>query len=184
MQDRFRSMLVSSWAMLGVVLLLVESVVRLARVALAGISEGLRPHEWGALVACSLVMGYVEGYRAFARSFGPRVVERAFELGRRGSTLHALLAPAYAMSLIGDTRRRIVQSWLLALGIVALIVLVRRLPPTWRAIADASVALSLSWGIVVICSLWATRLRRELSASAPPVSTRSPSRPPPSPARS
>ena len=169
-----RELMVSSWAVLGVVLLLAEAIVRLSRMALVVISQGLAAHEWVALVVGVVVMGYVEGYRAFSRSFGPRVVARAFELGRaRPSILSVLFAPAHAMSLVGDTRKRCAKNWALVAMIVAFVLLVRVLPPTWRAIVDASVALSLSWGTAVICRLWGARLRSELAerdggASSPP----------------
>ncbi|MBX3232608.1 MAG: hypothetical protein KIT84_16655 [Labilithrix sp.] len=155
-----REIAVASWGVLGVLLVLGESVARLTRVAVARIAEGLAPHEWAALAAAMVVMGYVEGYRTFARSFGPSVVARAFALGRAPAPLHVLCAPLYAMSLVGDTRARVARSWAVVAGVVAAVLVVRRLPPTWRSIVDASVALSLTWGIVVIVVLWARRLFR------------------------
>lgn len=171
-----RRVALAFWAVLGVVLMLVESVVRLSRFALARIGEGLELHEWAALVGSTLFMGYVEGYRAFSRSFGPRVVARSFELARAPTLLRVVFAPLYAMSLLGDTRKQMVRTWGLVAGIVAIVLVVRRLPPTWRCIVDASVAFSLSWGIVVIGSLWRTRLRTEL-AGAPLPSGQRPSTP-------
>lgn len=161
-----RSLAIASWAAFGVVLLLGESVVRLSLVAVAGIRNGLSISEWAVLVVASLFVGYVEGYRAFSRSFGPRVVERSFELARSATMLEVLFGPLYAMSLIGDTRKQMVRSWALVVAIVAMVVVVRRLPPTWRCIADASVALSLTWGIVVIASLWGARARSEIARAA------------------
>lgn len=166
MRVGLRAIAAPSWAVLGVVLLLVESVVRLGSVAIAGIVGGLRPHEWAALAAGIAVMGYVEGYRTFSRSFGPRVVERSFELAGARPALYVALGPLYAMSLVGDTRRRMAKSWALVAAIVALVVAVRSLPPTWRGIVDASVALSLSWGVVALCAQWLSRLRRELDRRA------------------
>jgi hypothetical protein len=153
---------IASWAVAGVVILLADAVVRVSTVAIHGIRAGLSPLEWGALAVVSLVLGYVEGYRALSRSFGPRVVARAFELVPTSPVVHVLLAPLYAMSLIGDTRRRMIESWGVVAMIVAMVVLVQRLPPTWRCITDAGVALSLAWGLVAIASRWAMRLRREM----------------------
>ena len=178
MKAKRRRMALASWAVLGVVLMLAESVVRLSRFALARIGEGLEPYEWAALAGTTLIMGYVEGYRAFSRSFGPRVVARSFELARAPALLHVVFAPLYAMSLLGDTRKRMVRSWALVAGIVAIVLVVRRLPPTWRCIVDASVAFSLAWGIVVICSLWVSRLRSELAGDLVPGEQRSSSPPP------
>ena len=39
---------------------------------------------------------------------------------------------------------------LLVAGIVAVILLVRALPPVWRALIDAGVALALAWGTAVM----------------------------------
>ena len=94
MKVKRRRVALASWAVLGVVLMLAESVVRLSRFALARIAEGLEPSEWAALVGTTLFMGYVEGYRAFSRSFGPRVVARSFELARAPALLHVVFAPS------------------------------------------------------------------------------------------
>lgn len=172
MNTEARALAIASWAVLGVLLLLGESVVRLSRVAVAGIRAGLSASEWTALIVTAVLVGYVEGYRAFSRSFGPRVVARSFELARAPTAICVIFGPLYAMSLVGDTRGRMVRSWALVAAILAMIVAVRRLPRTWRAIADASVALSLTWGLVVIGSLWAARLRAEL-ARTPALGARS-----------
>jgi len=50
------------------------------------------------------------------------------------------------MGLLDATRRRLVASWLLVIGIVALILVVQRLPEPWRAVVDAGVVLGLSFG--------------------------------------
>lgn len=157
-----RAVAVASWAVLGVVLLLGESVIRLSMRAVAGLGRHTSAMEWCALGAAMIVVGYVEGYRTFACSFGPRVVLRAFDLTRRPAPLWVAFAPLFAMSLLGDTRRRLITSWCATLAICGAILVVRSLPPTWRAIADASVAISLACGVVVICRLFVVRLRREL----------------------
>lgn len=163
MSNKLRTLGVSSWAVLGIVLLLLESVVRLGRISVARLSEGLGAHEWCAFVVCAAAMVYVEGHRTFSRSFGPNVVARAFQLTHSAYWPHVALAPLYAMSLVGDTPRRLVRSWLLAGALVLVVVLVRRLPETIRCIVDASVALALTWGTVALCILFVSRARRELT---------------------
>lgn len=160
-----RGVAIASWAVLGVAALLLEGVVRLCRMAAPLLREELSIGEWAALVLLASALGYVEGYRGFVRSFSPRVVARAFELAvaPRPSAVHVVLAPLYAMSLVGDTRSRVVRSWCLVGFIVAMMVGVRSLSPVSRAIVDASVALSLTAGLAVLCALWARRVRRQLA---------------------
>lgn len=93
---------------------------------------------------------YVEGYRAFQKRFSPRVVARALYLAEHPRPLHVALAPIYVMALMHTTRRRLIGSWILVAGIVAVILLVRALPPVWRALIDAGVATALAWGTIVM----------------------------------
>ncbi len=157
---------VATWAVLGVALLLAESGVRLARFAVPRLLDGLTLAEWSALAVTAIAIGYVEGYRGFSRSFAPRVVARAFDLAHAPTPPHVALAPLYAMSLVGDTRARLVRAWTLLAAIVLMIVGVRQLPHTWRCIVDLSVALSMTWGVLVLGKLWIVRLRRELARTA------------------
>ena len=58
-------------------------------------------------------------------------------------------------------------SWSMVLGIVTLVVLVRRLPQPWRGIIDGGVVVGLSWGIVAILILFGQGLTgRPVRASA------------------
>jgi hypothetical protein len=166
MQVEARRLMIASWAVLGVAAILAKGSVRLAHVAVPRLREGLTAGEWLSLAFVALLLGYVEGYRGFTRSFSPRVVQRAFDLARTASPLEVALAPLYAMSLIGDTRDRLVRAWALVAMIVVMVVAVRMLPHTWRCIVDASVAVSLAWGLVGLCGLWIHRMRRELRARA------------------
>lgn len=161
-----RRFAVATWAVLGVALLLVESGLRLARFALPRVLDGLTPGEWFALALTAGAIGYFEGYRGFSRSFAPRVVARAFDLSRAPTPPRVALAPLYAMSLVGDTRGALLRAWGLLIAIVLMIVGVRHLPHTWRCIVDLSVALSMSWGVLVLGTLWAARLRSELARAA------------------
>jgi hypothetical protein len=155
-----RTLAVASWAVGGVAALLLEGIVRLGAFALAGLRQGLGPLQWAGLVSCTLVLGYLEGYRGFQRSFSPRVVERAFALASNASPLAIALAPLHAMGLLGGPRRERMRSWLLLVAIAVVILVVRRLPMSWRSIVDAAVASSLTWGLVTMALRFVQRVRR------------------------
>jgi len=161
-----RSLGVATWAVMGVAALLMESILRLGAIALAGVRGGLGPAEWAALALSTAFLGYFEGYRGFQCSFSPRVVERAFNLDRDLGPLGIVLAPLYAMALVGGSRRELVRSWLLVAGIVVMVIVVRRIPPSWRCIVDAAVAVSLTWGLVAMASRYLDRARAHLASAA------------------
>lgn len=165
--DDAKRLAIATWAVLGVVALLLEPAIRLARAATLRLRDGIAPAEWLALIVATVALGYVEGHRGFRCSFCPRVVDRAFELSstpRRPWSV--VIAPLWAMSLVGDSRTRMARSWLMVGMIVAMVLLVRMLPPTARAIVDAAVTVSLAWGIVELGTRYAFRLRHEWSTRA------------------
>lgn len=131
--------------------MLAEGIYRLAKTAidnLVGAELTLGQTAFGAAWLTFIV--YVEGYRAFQKRFSPRVVARALHLAEHPRPLHVALAPLYVMALLHTTRRRLIASWILVAGIVAVILLVRSFPPVWRALIDAGVALALAWGTAVM----------------------------------
>lgn len=145
---------ISAWAVLGVVAILVQAIVRLLPYAL----EPLRGGEVELGVALSYLaaiglLGYAEGYRGFQRSFSPRAAVRAMAAAR-APTRVKLIAPLMAMGLIHATRRRLIVSWTLVVTIVGFIVSVRLLPQPWRGAVDAGVVVGLSWGVVTLLSSW------------------------------
>jgi hypothetical protein len=152
---------IASWAVLGVVVLFVEPTVRLGRTALLRLRAGFTSTEWAALLAVTAVLAYVEGHRGFRRSFCPRVIDRAFDLASAPCPWWVVvIAPLYAMSLLGDSRGRLLRGWLLAAAVVAMALVVRMLPATPRAMIDAGVAASLAWGAVELCARHALRAWR------------------------
>lgn len=138
------------WGIGGTVLVLSESIGRLSHHAWEAMTSGLSAGSWAALVGWTLFMMIVEGYRGFQRAFSPRVVARAWHLGRSPNLLHALLAPLYCMSLIHASRRRLVGSWVVVGSIFGLAVFVRTLEQPARGIIDAGVVAGLMWGLLSV----------------------------------
>ncbi len=138
------------WGIAGVVVLIVEAIVRLAPIALDAATQPLSAVQWAVLAGWVGFNAYSEGYRGFHRAFSPRVVARAQHLRAHPRALHVVLAPLYCMGLVHATRRRLVTSWLLTLGIVAIVIAVRRLDSPWRGIVDAGVVVGLAIGVASI----------------------------------
>lgn len=135
------------WGVVGVTGLLVRAVVGLTPIALAPLRSGqLGWVEAGVLIAWCAFMAYTEGYRGFQLRFSPFVAARVLEVRDRPSALRVALAPAFCMGLFDATRRRLLVSWGLLLGVAGLVVLVRLLDQPWRGIVDAGVVVGLSWG--------------------------------------
>ena len=147
------------WAVFGTVAILVHAISRLLPRALEPILDGTLDLPAAlAYVAAVIGLAYSAGYRGFQRRFSPRLLARAMVL-RDAPTWVRLLAPVMAMGLIHATRRRLVSSWCLVAGIVALVVLVGLLDQPWRGAVDAGVVVGLSWGTVVTLILLGQALR-------------------------
>ena len=150
MGSRGARLAIVGWAIGGVVLVLVDAIVRLLPKALEPLTVG--PPDSTTLLAyltAIVALAYTEGYRGFQQRFSPRVVVRAFRLADKASPLLVVFAPLVAMGLMHATRRRLISSWLLLLTIVGFVFLVRVLQQPWRGAVDAGVVIGLSWGTVV-----------------------------------
>lgn len=150
--------LVSSWGVLGVVVLFCQAMYRLGVRAFEAIQMPLTPLQVSILVAWTLFNFYAEGYRAFQKRFSPRVVVRAHYLGQHRTALHVLLAPFFCMALIHSARREKVIAWSTTVMILCFILLLRHVPQPWRGIVDAGVVAALAWGAVTILGLHARAL--------------------------
>jgi len=139
-----------AWGIAGVLALLGQAIYKLTPYALALTELSLGVLELVALVGWVAFNAYSEGYRGFQLKFSPRVVVRARCLTADPRPLFVVLAPLYCMGMIHATRRRLIVSWCLALGIVAIVVVVRRLDQPWRGIVDAGVVVGLAWGVASI----------------------------------
>lgn len=153
------------WGVGGVLALVIQPLFRLAPYALEAIRGGLSGAQWVVLVAWVLINAHAEGWRGFHQRFAPRVIVRAYHLGRHPRALWVALAPLYCMSLFHASRRGLLVARGLVVGIVALVLLVRQLPQPWRGIVDAGVVVGL--GIGALSLVW--HLGRALLGHPPAV---------------
>ncbi len=156
------------WGVFGFVLILGQAIYRLAPLAWQPIAAGkLEAWQWS-LYGFSIVFnGYFEGYKAFQLQVAPRVVARADHLASHPKLFHVLFAPLFCMAMFHASRRRLIVSWLVYLGIIILIIGVRQLDQPWRGIVDAGVVVGLSWGVIAIVASFFSRLRGQpLQSSA------------------
>lgn len=136
----------ATWGVIGVLALLLRAIFGLAPIAAEALLGPLTWLHGLALVGWVVFMAYTEGYRGFQLRFSPFVAARALEVAARPSPLRVALAPAFCMGLFDATRRRLLVSWGILLGVIALIAIVRLLDQPWRGIVDAGVVVGLSWG--------------------------------------
>lgn len=152
------------WGLLGVLALFGRALSRLVPLAWQPIADGsLTTLHIALYVAWVIFNAYGEGYRAFQRSFCPRVVGRAYHLAANPKPLHALLAPLYCLSLFHANRRGLTVAWTMLVIIAILVALLRLTPQPWRGIIDGGVVVALAWGSLVMLVLGVKAL-----AGAPP----------------
>lgn len=161
-------MVVATWAVAGVLLLLVQAVARLLPRALEALHHPSL--DWlhvGLLIGWSAWMVYAEGYKGFQRSFCPRVVARAFHLGANPRWWQIALAPAFAMGFFHADRRTLIVAWGVTAAVVGLVLVVSLLEQPWRGIIDAGVVLGLGWGAVSLLVLYLRALGGRLEDARP-----------------
>ncbi|MBL9100506.1 MAG: hypothetical protein JNL82_06100 [Myxococcales bacterium] len=143
--------LIALWGVAGVTWLLVSAIARLTPLAIEPVvAHTMTTAQWALYVGWSLFNGYVEGYRGFQKGYVPRVVARAFWLGQHPRPLLIVLAPFFCSGLIHATRKRLITSWSLLVGIVLIVQLVRLLDQPWRGILDAGVVVGLAYGTAAL----------------------------------
>jgi hypothetical protein len=151
----------SHWAVLGVAFTFAEAITRVSYVCYRSIERGLSLVEWLVFAALVASFGYWEGERALRRRFAPTVVARAFELESTSARRWMiLLAPLYAMSLVGAARSSLVRSWVAVAGIAAAVIVVRQLPSPFRGLVDGAVAVALSVGLLGLLTRFYAERRR------------------------
>lgn len=152
------------WGVLGVSLLLGSAVYRLTPLAIASFSEPLDVAHYAGYVGSVFFLGYSEGYKAFQKQFSPRIVARARYLAQNPTLLRVLLAPPFCMGMFHATKKRLILSYSIALGVVGLVLIVGRLPQPWRGIVDLGVVVALGWGLV---AMWVFAARALLGHEMP-----------------
>lgn len=150
--NRLASLSLVAWACGGVTLLFMQAIMRLWPRALEAL-DGLTTFQALAYVVIVLFLAYTEGYKAFHVQFMPRLVARALHLAEHPTVLRAVLAPFFVMALFDATKKRLIISWVVSIGVVLLIIGVQKMPMPWRGMVDAGVVLSLGWGIVRMVQL-------------------------------
>ena len=139
-----------AWGVFGVLLILLQAVIRLSPRALEVFDGTLTPFHWACVVLWTGFMLYTEAWRGFHKQFSPRVVVRSLGIAKDPQPWLVVLAPIVAMGLLHGTRKRLIVSRTLLVGIIGLIAIVRMLPDPWRAIIDVGVVLGLAAGMASI----------------------------------
>lgn len=132
-----------------------RALVSLTPIALEPICAGqLGAWHWVVLAGWVVINAYAEGLVGFHRKFSPRTVDRALFLGRNPSLGRVVLAPLFCMGLFHASRKTLIVSWTLLLGIATLVIFMRQLEQPWRGIIDAGVVVGLALGLVSLCGLF------------------------------
>ena len=144
--------ILAGWGVIQVLSILANAIKRLVPLAIQPIvQKDLQPTQ---IVICAIwcvYMIYTEGYKTFQLKFSPLVVKRAFGISNNPSIMNCLFAGPYSMGLFGATRKRMIVSWSVSLGVFAIVKIVKKLPYPWRSIVDAGVVLGLSYGALSMC---------------------------------
>ncbi len=143
--------LTATWAVVGITLLLTQALYRLYPMVDNMLKEPLQWWHWALIVCWMGFMGYSEGYKGFQKAFSPRFGARARWLKYYpGGVLRTVLAPLFCMGFFGATKKRKIVAWVLNIGIVFIILIIRQLYQPWRGIIDTGVLLGLSWGLLSV----------------------------------
>jgi len=150
----------SMWGSFGVIYILAKAIVRVLPIALEPFKKSstsslvLSPIQWSLYVTSCLFFAYFEGYKGFHLKFSPLVVRRSFTMvpgTKQGNNpINYLLAPLYSMGLFAATRKRMIVSWSISIGVTIIVALVKKLSPVARCILDAGVVVGLSVGSMSI----------------------------------
>jgi len=144
----------SLWGTVGVAYILLKAIKRVLPIALDPFfgtigSAPLTQFQLASYILMCLFFAYYEGYKGFQLKFSPLVVARSFTLKPGTSPIHhLLLAPLYSMGLFHATKKRMIISWSVSIGVATIVAAVKRLPYPWRNIVDAGVVVGLTWGTV------------------------------------
>lgn len=149
------------WGVLGVAFIFGSATLRLGERGIQVLLAGLGPWEWAALIALTGLFVYGEGVRALQQKYVPFVIGRVDRV-RRENIIYRLLAPLYAMALVGAAPGTLARAWGGSLAIVIAVLIVSRFAEPWRGITDFAVASALAWGTgaLIILAVRSTRSQR------------------------
>jgi iron complex transport system substrate-binding protein len=152
------------WGFLGVLFPLVQPAVVLSRKGWTNtVAAGMTPSQWIVCAAIVLAFAYGEGWRALARRWSPFIVGRLRSIDGASPLWMKLLAPAYALGLVGAGKRLLLFAWGGTFAILGAVAIVRAMPYPWRGMIDLGVACALTLGASAL-------VVRFLRAPAPPAS--------------
>ena len=152
--SNWKKNLLGIWGVVQVVSILGNALKRLIPIALQPIQQNnLTPIHWAMYVAFCGIMAYSEGYKAFHLKFSPLVVSRSFDLVNNPSFLNYILAGPYSMGMFNASRKRMIVSWGITIGVFALVKVVKFLPYPYRSIVDAGAVCGLGLGTLSIVFL-------------------------------
>lgn len=165
-----------AWGVGGVIAILLQAVTRLTPRALTVFDGGLTVGHWVVVIGWVGFMLYAESYRGFHLQFNPRVIVRAAGVAQDPNPWRVAFAPLVAMGLLYGTRRRLLVSRLLVLGIIGLVLTVRVLPEPWRAIVDLGVVAGLGVGMLSLVGIAVRAVQGQPPAVSPefPAASRRP----------
>ena len=149
MAPSVRGRLAEGWALLGVGFVFLKSAIQLGVRGVVTIQAGLTTGEWVAFIVITALFVYGEGVRALQMKYMPYVLRRIARLPEERA-VNQVLAPLYALSLIGAERRVLLKAWAGTAAIVAAVIVVRQLSEPWRGIVDFAVAMALTWGLIAL----------------------------------
>lgn len=138
------------WGLAGVALMLSFAIFRLALIGLDSFSYSYQWFHWVALAFSIFFMAYSEGYKAFQKSYSPRLAARIRHVRDNPRFSHSLLSPLFSMGLFYAARRRLIATYLMLAMIVVFIIIAQQMPQPWRGILDLGVVVGLAWGLVSI----------------------------------
>ena len=140
--------LAALWGVVGVIALLSMAIYRLAGVSLDSFRFDYEWHHWAVLGANVVFMCYTEGYRGFQLAFAPRTAARARYIRDNPTPIRMVLAPLFCMGYFHSTRRRVISTYGLTVGIVVLVIAFHQLSQPWRGLLDIGVVSGLVWGVI------------------------------------